>query len=156
MIRTSWCVLFTGGWSYAVIWSANWFRKNVRYPFLARMSICLLLWILKSLKIWLYTLCVLAVLSSKLSFVDKTSFFRLWLYGIRPCVSNHNQPHDVVGVTIWLKMWAECRKGDVDMTVNQEFDLAGKSENGRNLGKTIPQTHPPLKKSAGVGHAKCR
>ena len=71
-------------------------------------------------------------------------------------MSSHNQPHDVVGVTIWLKMWAECRTGDVDMTVNQEFDLAGKSENGRNLGKTIPQTHPPLKKSAGVGHAKCR
>jgi len=65
-------------------------------------------------------------------------------------VSNQNQPHDVVGVTIWLKMWDEHRKCEDDITVNQEFDLAGKSENGRNLGKTIPQTHLPLKKSAGV------
>jgi len=53
-------------------------------------------------------------------------------------------------------MWNECSKGEDGMTVNQEFDLAGKSENGRNLGKTIPQTHLPFKKSAGVGHAKCR
>ena len=51
----------------------------------------------------------------------------------------------------------ECSKGEDGMTVNQEFDLAGKSENGRNLGKTIPQTHRLfLKKSAGAGHAKCR
>lgn len=27
------------------------------------------------------------------------------------------------------------------MTVNQELDLAGRAENGGNLGKAIPQTH---------------
>ena len=52
---------------------------------------------------------------------------------------------------MWLKRWAEGRKGEDDMTVNQEFDLAGKSENGRNLGRAILQTHLPLEKSAGVG-----
>ena len=55
-----------------------------------------------------------------------------------------------------LKIWAKCRKGEEDMTVNQDLDLAGRAENRGNLGKTIPQTHLPLKKSAGVGHAKCR
>ena len=72
-------------------------------------------------------------------------------------MSNQNQPHDVVGSNTCLKMRNECSKGEDGMTVNQEFDLAGKSENGRNLGKTIPQTHRLfLKKSAGAGHAKCR
>jgi len=52
---------------------------------------------------------------------------------------------------MWLKRWAEGRKGEDGMTVYQELDLAGKSENGRNLGKTIPQTHLPLKKSACAG-----
>jgi len=42
---------------------------------------------------------------------------------------------------MWLKRWAEGRKGEDGMTVYQELDLDGKSENGRNLGKTIPQTH---------------
>jgi len=56
-------------------------------------------------------------------------------------VSNHNQPHDVVGVTIWLKMWAECRKGEDGMKGNQELDLDRRAENGRNLGRAIPQTH---------------
>ena len=48
-------------------------------------------------------------------------------------------------------MWDKGRKGDVDMTVNQERDLVGRAENGINLGRAIPQTHLPLKKSAGVG-----
>ena len=54
-------------------------------------------------------------------------------------MSSHNQPHDVVGANNWLKRWAQGRKGKDDM--NQEFDLAGRPENGGNLGRAIPQTH---------------
>jgi hypothetical protein len=46
-----------------------------------------------------------------------------------------------VGANTWLKRWAEGRKGEDVMKVNQEFDLAGRAENGRNLGMTISQTH---------------
>jgi len=53
----------------------------------------------------------------------------------------HNLPHDVVGVTMWMKRWAEDRKGEDGMTVNQELNLDGRAVNGRNLGKAIPQTH---------------
>jgi len=42
------------------------------------------------------------------------------------------------------------------MTVNQELDLDGRAENRGNLVRAIPWTHLPFKKSAGVGHAKCR
>ena len=45
------------------------------------------------------------------------------------------------GITMWLKRWAEGRKGEDGMTVKQELYLDGRAENGRNLGKTIPQTH---------------
>jgi len=55
-------------------------------------------------------------------------------------VSNHNLAHDVVG-NRWLKRWAGGRKGEDGMTVNQEPDLDGRAENGRNLGRAIPQTH---------------
>ena len=58
---------------------------------------------------------------------------------------------------MWLKRWAEDRKGEDGMTVNQEPNLDGRAVNGRNLGKAIPQTHLLFfQKSAGVGHAKCR
>ena len=57
---------------------------------------------------------------------------------------------------MWLKRWDECRKGKDDMTVNQELDLDGRTENQGNLVRAIPWTHLPFKKSAGVGHAKCR
>jgi hypothetical protein len=67
-----------------------------------------------------------------------------------PCVSKKNLPYDVVGSNKCLKMLNEGRKGEDGTTVNQEFGLAGKSENGRNLGKTIPQTHLLPKKSASV------
>ena len=70
---------------------------------------------------------------------------------IWPCVSSKNRPHDVVESNICLKMWDKGRKGDVDMTVNQERNLVGRAENLGNLGRAIPQTHLPLKKSAGVG-----
>lgn len=56
----------------------------------------------------------------------RTSFCELCLYGICHCVSNQNQPHDVVGPNTCLKIWAECRKGEDGMTVNQELDLDGK------------------------------
>ena len=82
---------------------------------------------------------------SSLSLI-RTFFFRLLLYEIPPCVSNQNQPHDVVEVTIWLKMWSECRKGEDGMTVNQELDLDGRAENGGNLSRAIPWTHLPVKK----------
>ena len=62
-----------------------------------------------------------------------------------------NRPHDVVESNTCLKMWDKGRKGDVDMTVNQERNLVGRAENLGNLGRAIPQTHLPLKKSAGVG-----
>ena len=81
----------------------------------------------------------------------RTSFFELGLYGIRSCVSNQNQPHDDVVATMRLKRWAEGKKGEDNMTVNQELDLAGRAENGRNLGRAIPQTHLPFLKLAGVG-----
>ena len=71
----------------------------------------------------------------------RTSFFGLRLCGIRHCVSSQTQPHDVVWANTWLKRWAEGRKGEDDMTVNQELDLDGRAENGRNLGRSIPQTH---------------
>ena len=53
-------------------------------------------------------------------------------------MSNQAQPHDAVGVTMRLKRWAEDRKGEDNITVNQEFDLAGRVENGGNLGRAIP------------------
>ena len=56
-------------------------------------------------------------------------------------MSSQAQPHDVVGVTMRLKRWAEDRKGEDGMKVNQEFDLDGRAENGRNLDRAIPQTH---------------
>jgi len=39
-----------------------------------------------------------------------------------------------VGANTWLKRWAECRKGEDVMKVMRELDLAGRAENGRNLG----------------------
>ena len=66
-------------------------------------------------------------------------------------MSNQNQPHDDVVATMRLKRWAEGKKGEDNMTVNQELDLAGRAENGRKLGRTIPQTHLPFLKLAGVG-----
>jgi len=33
-----------------------------------------------------------------------------------------------------MKMWAECRKGEDGMTVNQEFYLDEEAENVRNPG----------------------
>jgi len=71
-------------------------------------------------------------------------------------VSNQNQPHDVVRVTIWLKIWDEHRKCEDDITVNQVLDLDGRAKNRRNLVRTIPWAYLPFKKSAGAGHAKCR
>jgi hypothetical protein len=46
-----------------------------------------------------------------------------------------------VGENTWLKRWAEGRKCEDDMKVDQELDLDGRAENGRNLGRAIPQTH---------------
>ena len=37
------------------------------------------------------------------------------------------------------------------MTVNQELDFAWRAENGRNLGRAIPQPISFSQKSAGVG-----
>jgi len=34
------------------------------------------------------------------------------------------------GVTMWLKKWAEGRKSEDVMTVNQELDLVERAENG--------------------------
>jgi len=48
-----------------------------------------------------------------------------------------------VWVNSWLKRWAEGRKGEDVMKVNQELDLDWRAENGRNLGRAIPQTHLP-------------
>jgi len=45
-------------------------------------------------------------------------------------VLRHTQPHDGVKVTMWLKKWAEGRKGEDVMTVNQELDLVEREENG--------------------------
>jgi hypothetical protein len=36
---------------------------------------------------------------------------------------------------MWLKRWAEGRKGEDGMTVKQELDLDGRAENVRNLGR---------------------
>jgi len=46
---------------------------------------------------------------------------------------------------MWLKRWDECRKGEDDMTVNQELDLDGRAENRGNLNRAIPWTHLPFK-----------
>jgi len=46
-----------------------------------------------------------------------------------------------MGANTWLKKWAEGRKGEDAMTINQELNLAGRAENGENLGRAIPQTH---------------
>jgi len=35
-----------------------------------------------------------------------------------------------MGVTMWLKRWAEGRKCEDVMTVNQELDLVERAENG--------------------------
>jgi len=67
-----------------------------------------------------------------------------------PCVSRKTLPHDVVEVTTLLKMWMETRKGEDDMTVNQELDCDGRVINRGNLSRTIPWTHNPFKKSTGV------
>jgi len=71
---------------------------------------------------------------------------------------NLTQPHDVVGANTWLKRWAEGRKGEDGMTVNQELDLDGRAENGRNLGRAIEiwggLSHKPIsfsQKSASRG-----
>jgi len=40
---------------------------------------------------------------------------------MQPFVSKKNQPHDIVGVTIWLKMWDEGRKGEDGMKTRQVF-----------------------------------
>ena len=53
-------------------------------------------------------------------------------------MSNQTKPHDIVGVNTGLKRWAEGRNGEDVMTVNKEFDLARRAENGRNLGRAIP------------------
>ena len=50
-------------------------------------------------------------------------------------MSNHNLPHDVVGVTMWLKKWAEVRKGEDVMKVGQELDLDGRAENWKQERK---------------------
>ena len=54
-------------------------------------------------------------------------------------MSSQAQRHDVVGITMRLKRWAEGRKGEDGMKVNQELNLAGRAENGRNLFKAILQ-----------------
>ena len=54
-------------------------------------------------------------------------------------MSSQAQRHDVVGITMRLKRWAEDRKGEDGMKVNQELNLAGRAENGRNLFKAILQ-----------------
>lgn len=50
-------------------------------------------------------------------------------------MSNQNQPHDVVGPNTCLKRWAERRKGEDGMTVNQELDLDERAENGKIWGR---------------------
>ncbi|MBW2001290.1 MAG: hypothetical protein JRI30_02085 [Deltaproteobacteria bacterium] len=42
----------------------------------------------------------------------------------------HTQPHDGVKVTMGPKKWAEGRKGEDVITVNQELDLVEREENG--------------------------
>ncbi|MBW1672924.1 MAG: hypothetical protein JRF06_04860 [Deltaproteobacteria bacterium] len=51
---------------------------------------------------------------------------------------------------MWLKRWAEDRKGEDGMTVNQELNLDGRAVNGRNLGWAIPQTHLLFSKNQPV------
>ena len=46
---------------------------------------------------------------------------------------------------MWLKRWAEGRKGEDGMIVNQERDCDRRAENGGNLSRTIPWTHLPFK-----------
>ena len=53
------------------------------------------------------------------------------------------------GVNTWLKILDECRKGEHGSKMNQERDSAGRAENGRNLGRAIPQTHLFLRKADG-------
>ena len=55
-----------------------------------------------------------------------------------PCVSIQIRPHDVVGVTHWLKLRVGARKGADAETVTGGLDLARKAENRGNLGKAIP------------------
>jgi len=50
-------------------------------------------------------------------------------------------------------MSAGVGKGGDAKTSNQGLDLDERAENGRNLGKAIPWTHLPFKKSARVGLA---
>lgn len=45
-----------------------------------------------------------------------------------------------VGANTFLKRWVEVRKGTNAMTVNRGLDLAGRAENGGNLGRAMPQT----------------
>jgi hypothetical protein len=52
-----------------------------------------------------------------------------------------SKPHDVVWANTWLKRWIEIRKCKDVMTVNRGMDLAGRAENGGNLGSGIPQTN---------------
>jgi hypothetical protein len=48
-------------------------------------------------------------------------------------------------------MRAGVGKGGDAKTVNRGLDLDGRAENRGNLGRAIPWTHLPFKKSAGVG-----
>jgi len=51
-------------------------------------------------------------------------------------------------------LWrAGVGKGMDAKTVNRGLDLAGRAENRENLGRVIPWTHLPFKKSARVGLA---
>jgi len=51
-------------------------------------------------------------------------------------------------------LWrAGVEKGGDAKSVNRGLDLAGRAENDRNLGRAIPWTHLPFKKSARVGLA---
>jgi len=72
------------------------------------------------------------------------------LWPFRHCVASQTQPHDVVWVTIWLKGWAENKKDKDDITVNQELDLDGRAENGRNLGRATSKPISFSQKSAGI------
>jgi len=65
-------------------------------------------------------------------------------------VSSQIQPHAVVGTTHWSKLRAGARKGADAETVTGVLDLARRAENRGNLGKSIPWTHLPFKKSARV------
>ena len=70
---------------------------------------------------------------------------------LRPCVLRHTQPHDIVRVTMWLKKWAEGRKGKEFMIVNQELDLVKREKIDGIWGGLFHKHISFLYKSAGVG-----